>query len=321
MGDLERYIVEEWAEDYEDGRLNRREFLRRVALMAGGTAVALPVLRQLGVTATLEEVAAATAHAPVPHAGFAGSGRSTVAQASGVTVPPDDPSLEAGMVTFPMGTVTISAYVARPKLKGPVPGVVVIHENRGLLEHFKDVCRRLAKVGYVALAVDLASHEGGTAKYSDLAEVTAILGRTPPEQLVAMLNAGVGYLQGLPSVRKDRVGTVGFCFGGGMTWRLATSNASLRAAVPFYGPNPPLENVPKIKAAILALYGGEDTRIDAGIPAIREAMQRAGITFDIVVYPGANHAFFNDTGERYHEVSARDAWQRTLAWFEKYLKG
>lgn len=310
MGDLERYIVEEWAEDYEDGRLNRREFLRRVALMAGGTAVALPVLRQLGVTATLEEVAAATAHAPV-----------AVAQASGVTVPPNDPSLEAGMVTFPMGTVTISAYVARPKLKGPVPGVVVIHENRGLLEHFKDVCRRLAKVGYVALAVDLASHEGGTTKYSDLAEVTAILGRTPPEQLVAMLNAGVGYLQGLPSVRKDRVGAVGFCFGGGMTWRLATSNASLRAAVPFYGPNPPLENVPKIKAAILALYGGEDTRIDAGIPAIREAMQRAGITFDIVVYPGANHAFFNDTGERYHEVSARDAWQRTLAWFEKYLKG
>src|SRR5574341_1724020 len=280
MGDLERYIVEEWAEDYEDGRLNRREFLRRVALMAGGTAVALPVLRQLGVTATLEEVAAATVHAPVPQAG---SGRSVVAQASGVTVPPDDPSLEGGMVTFPVGTVTIVAYLARPKVKGPTPGIVVIHENRGLLEHFKDVCRRLAKLGYVALAVDLASHEGGTAKYTDLAQVTAILGRTPPEQLVAMLNAGVGYLQGLPSVRKDRVGAVGFCFGGGMTWRLATGNPSLRAAVPFYGPNPPLEDVPKIKAAILAIYGGEDTRIDAGIPAIREAMQRAGITFDIVV--------------------------------------
>lgn len=310
MGDLERYIVEEWAEDYEDGRLNRREFLRRVALMAGGTAVALPILRRLGVTATLEEVAAATTHTPV-----------SVAQASGVTVPPDDPSLEGGMVTFPMGAVTVSAYLARPNFRSPAPGVVVIHENRGLVEHFKDVCRRLAKLGYVALAVDLASHEGGTAKYSDLAQVTAILGRTPPEQLVAMLNAGVAYLQGLPSVRKDRVGAVGFCFGGGMTWRLATSNASLRAAVPFYGPNPPLEDVPKIKAAILAIYGGEDARITGGMPAIREAMQRAGVTFDIVVYPGANHAFFNDTGERYHEVSAKDAWQRTLAWFEKYLKG
>ena len=309
MGDLERYIVEEWAEDYRDGRLNRREFLRRVALMAGGTAVALPVLRQLGMGATLEEISAATAQTPV-----------VVAQAAGVTVPPDDPSLEGGMVTFPMGAVTVSAYLARPKFRGPAPGAVVIHENRGLLEHFKDVCRRLAKLGYVALTVDLASAEGGTAKYSDLAQVTAILGRTPPEQLVAMLNAGVAYLQGLPSVRKDRIGVVGFCFGGGMTWRLATSNSSVRAAVPFYGPNPPLEDVPKIRAAVLAIYGELDTRIDAGIPAIREAMQRAGITHEIVIYPGANHAFFNDTGDRYHETSAKDAWRRTVAWFERYLK-
>jgi len=310
MSDLERYIVEEWAEDYQDGRLNRREFLRRVALMAGGTAVALPVLRELGVTATLEEVAAATRQPPV-----------AAAPASGVTVPPDDPSLEGGMVTFPMGTATIFGYIARPKFRGAAPGVIVVHENRGLLEHFKDVCRRLAKVGYVALAVDLASLEGGTAKHADLAEVTAILGQTPPEQLVAMLNAGVAYLQGLPSVRRDRIGAMGFCFGGGMTWRLATSNASVRAAVPFYGPNPPLGDVPKIKAAILAIYGAEDTRITGGMPAIREAMQRAGITFEIIVYPGANHAFFNDTGPRYHEASATDAWQRTLAWFEKYLKG
>src|SRR3989441_5227674 len=309
MGDLERYIVEEGAEDYQDGRLNRREFLRRVALMAGGTAVALPVLRQLGVGATLEEISAATSQAPV-----------VVAQASGVTVPPDDPALEGGMVTFPMDTVTISAYLARTKFKGPVPGIIVIHENRGLLEHFKDVCRRLAKLGYVALAVDLASAEGGTAKYSDLAQVTAILGRTPPEQLVAMLNAGVTYLQGLPSVRRDRIGAVGFCFGGGMTWRLATSNSSVRAAVPFYGPNPPLEDVPKIKAAVLAIYGELDTRIDAGIPAIREAMQRAGITPRIRTYPRANHPFFHDTGDRYHETSAKDAWRRTVAWFERYLK-
>src|SRR2546430_526705 len=244
MGDLERYIVEEWAEDYEDGRLNRREFLRRVALMAGGTAVALPILSQLGVTATLQEVAAASTGTPVPQARPGGLGRTVVAQASGVTVPPDDPALEGGMVTFPMDTVTISAYLARSKFKGPVPGIIVIHENRGLLEHFKDVCRRLAKLGYVALAVDLASAEGGTAKYSDLAQVTAILGRTPPAQLVAMLNAGVTYLQGLPSVRRDRIGAVGFCFGGGMTWRLATSNPNLRAAVPFYGPNPPLEDLP-----------------------------------------------------------------------------
>jgi carboxymethylenebutenolidase len=309
MGDLERYIVEEWAEDFRDGRLNRRELLRHVALMAGGTLVAMPVLQRLGVAATPEEVAAAAAQPPV-----------AVAQAGGITVPPDDPSLEAGMVTFQMGTVTIFAYLARPKLTGPVPGIVVIHENRGLLEHFKDICRRLAKAGYAALAVDLASHEGGTAKYSDLAEVTAILGRTPPDQLVAILNAGVAHLQSVPRVRKDRIGAVGFCFGGGMTWRLATRNPAIRAAVPFYGPNPPLEDVPKIKAAVLAIYGELDTRIDAGIPAIREAMQRASITHEIVIYPGADHAFFNDTGQRYHDTSAKDAWKRTLAWFERYLK-
>src|SRR3989442_10559787 len=246
MGDLERYIVEEWAEDYEDGRLNRREFLRRVALMAGGTAVALPILSQLGVTATLQEVAAASAGTPVPQARPGGLGRTVVAQASGVTVPPDDPALEGGMVTFPMDTVTISAYLARSKFKGPVPGVIVIHENRGLLEHFKDVCRRLAKLGYAALAVDLASAEGGTAKYSDLAEFTAILGRTPPDQLVAMFNSGVTYLQGQPTVRKDRVGAVGFCFGGGVNSRLATHNPAIRAHVPSYGPHPPLDHVPPI---------------------------------------------------------------------------
>ncbi len=309
MGDLERYIVEEWAEDYRDGRLNRREFLRRIAIMAGGTAVALPVLGQLGVSATLEEVSAAAAQTPP-----------AVAQAQGITVPPDDPSIEGGMVTFPAGAVTVMGYLARPKFRGPVPGIIVVHENRGLLEHFKDICRRFAKVGYIGLAVDLASHEGGTAKYSDPAEVTAILGRTPPEQLVAMLSASVSYLQSLQTVRKDRIGVVGYCFGGGMTWRLATSNTAIRAAAPHYGPNPPLEDVPKTRAAILAIYGGEDARINAGIPDIRAAMERAHVTHEIAVYPGANHAFFNDTGARYHESSARNAWQRTVAWFDRYLK-
>lgn len=308
MSDLQQYIVEEWAEDYRDGRLNRREFLRRISLMAGGTTLAVPLLQRLGISTTLEEVAASS------KAGL------QVAQAQGVTVPADDPALEAGMVTFPSGTVTVHAYVARPKGGGPVPGVVVIHENRGLLEHFKDVGRRLAKLGYAALAPDLASHEGGTARFADSAQVTTILGRTSPEQLVAMLNASVSYLQGRPGVRRDRIGVMGFCFGGGMTWRLATANAELRAAVPYYGPNPPLEDVPKIRAAVLAIYGERDSRINAGIPAVKEAMQKAGIVHDIVVYPNADHAFFNDTGTRYSEQAAKVAWQRTLQWFERHLK-
>ena len=309
MSDLQRYIVEEWAEDFRAGRLARREFLRRTVLMAGGAALAVPILHSLGVTATPDEVAAAAA-GPAP----------SVAQGGGVTVPPDDPALSAEMITYTSEGTPIFAYLSRPRGTGPFPAVVVIHENRGLLEHFKDVCRRLSKLGYVALAPDLASGEGGTARFSDPAEVTAVLGRTPAARMVEMLNAGVRYLQGLPIVRRDRIGVMGFCFGGGMTWRLATQNADLRAAVPFYGPNPPLEDVPKIKAAVLAIYGERDTRINAGIPAVREAMQRAGVVHEIVIYPDADHAFFNDTGARYNAAAARAAWERTTAWFQRYLR-
>ncbi|HXF82234.1 MAG TPA: dienelactone hydrolase family protein [bacterium] len=309
MSDLQRYIVEEWAEEFRAGRLPRRELLRRSALMAGSVTLALPLLHSLGVAASAEEVASA-ARGPAP----------TIAQASGVTVPPDDPALFAEMVSYASGATPVIAYLARPRGAGPFPAVVVIHENRGLLEHFKDVSRRLAKLGYVALAVDLASAEGGTAKFADPAEVTAVLGRTPPERMVEMLNAGLRYLQGLPIVQGDRLGAMGFCFGGGMTWRLATANPTLRAAVPFYGPNPPLADVPRIRAAVLAIYGERDTRINAGIPAMREALQRAGVTHEIVVYPDADHAFFNDTGPRYQATAARAAWQRTTAWFERYLR-
>ena len=312
MSDLQRYILEEWAEEYEEGRLNRRELLRRTVLMAGGTALAVPVLQSLGVTASLEEVSAASGD-PAPR----------VAQASGITVPANDPALEsAGMVSFASGGVTVHAYLSRPKGAGPFPAVVVIHENRGLLEHFKDVTRRLAKLSYVALAVDLASTEGGTDRFtSDLAQVTAILGRTPPERMVEFLNAAVRYLQAQRFVRGNRIGVTGYCFGGGMTWRLATANADLRAAVPYYGANPPIEDVAKIKAAVLAIYGGQDERINAGIPAVRDAMQKAGVTHEIVIYPGADHAFFNDTGPRYNASAARGAWDRTVGWFGKYLKG
>lgn len=309
MSDLQRYIIEEWAEDYHDGRLNRREFLRRTALMAGGAALAIPMLHSLGVTASADEVAQA-----------ASSGPSRVAQTAGVAVPEDDPAINAGMATYASGGVTVFAYQARPRRGAPSPGVVVVHENRGLLEHFKDVCRRLAKAGYVAIAPDLASHQGGTARYNDSAQVTAILGQTPAEQMVEMLNSGVRYLQGQALVRRNRLGAMGYCFGGGMTWRLATRNPDVKAAAPYYGANPPLQDVPKIKAAVLAIYGEQDSRINAGIPAIREAMQKAGVVHEIVIYPNADHAFFNDTGTRYQAEAAKAAWIRTLAWFERYLK-
>jgi carboxymethylenebutenolidase len=306
--DLGRYILEEWEEEYRHGRVSRREFLRRIAVYAGSAALGVPVLAGLGYDVSGDEVAlAATSAPPLP------------SPAAAPLVPPDDPDLEAAMVSFPLGGTTVLGYLATPRGATRSPGILVVHENRGLTDHFTDVPRRFAKVGYAALVVDLASPAGGTETFADPAEVTAFLGRTPPDQLVAMLNAGVQYLAGLPAVRPGRVGTVGFCFGGGLVWRLITQNAALRAAVPFYGPNPPLDDVPKIRAAVLAVYGALDGRIDAGIPAIREALEKAGVVHDIVVYPGAGHAFFNDTGPNYNDTAARDAWARALGWFGRYL--
>ena len=309
MSDMEQYVVEEWAEDYRAGRLGRREFLRRMTIMAGGAALAIPLLSALGLAASPAELDAAAAAPPM-----------VAAAAPEVTVPPDDPSLTAGMITFPVGSVQGIAYLARPRASGQHPAVLVIHENRGLLEHFKDISRRFAKAGFVGMAVDLVSHEGGTERFSDSAQVSTILAQAAPERHVETMNAAGRHLQGLTSVRRDRVGAMGFCFGGGMVWRLAAANADLRAAAPFYGSNPPMADVAKIKAAVLAVYGELDTRLNASIPAMREALQRANVVNEIVIYPGADHAFFNDTTDRYVQTAAQQAWTRVMAWFDRYLK-
>ena len=308
MTDLERYILDEWTDDYHSGRLARREFLRRVTVFSGGVAAGFAVLVGRGFAASPAEVAEA-ASSPAP----------LRAQAPAVTVPPDDPAIDAKMVSFPLGSTAIQAYLALPRNKPKASGVIVVHENRGLLAHFKDVCRRLAKAGYAGLAIDLVSPQGGTEKFTDSAEVSTYLSRTPPARHVEILNAGMGYLQGLPAVRGDRVGTMGFCFGGGMVWRFATQNPDLRAAVPFYGPNPPLEDVAKIRAAVLAFYGSLDTFVNPGIPAMKAALEKAGVVFEMRVYDGANHAFFNDTGAVYNAAAAKDAWARTVAWFGRWL--
>ncbi len=306
--ELGRYVLGEWAEDYREGRLDRREFLRRVVALAGSQAGALALLASLGERVAAHELQDLQAQTPPPQRG------------AGTTVPPDDPALQVSSVQFPGASTQVLGYLVQPRGRPQAPGLVVVHENRGLVEHIKDVARRLAKVGYVALAVDLASHEGGTDRFDDPAQVTAVLGRTPVDRLVGMLVAAVDYLRAQPSVRADRLGAVGWCFGGGMVWRLVTRSPQVRAAVPFYGPNPPLEDVPRIRAAVLAIYGERDERINQGIPALREALQRAGVVHEIVVYPGADHAFFNDTGARYHPEAARAAWERALDWFRRYLE-
>ena len=222
------------------------------------------------------------------------------------------------MVEYDSKTFKIAAYLAKPKGNGPFPIILVCHENRGLLEHIKDMARRFAKVGYVALAVDLLSRDGGTEKVG--ANIPGVLGNAPPVQFVEDFQAGLKYMQAQTFVAKDKVGMVGYCFGGGITWRCATQMPELKAAVPYYGPNPPLEDIPNVKAAILAMYGGNDTRINAGIPAVEDALKKANKTFEKMIYDGANHAFNNDTGASYNEKAAKDAWAKMLAWFDKYVK-
>ena len=347
MNDFQRYLAEEFAEDYQEGRISRREALKLIASVTGSVVVAGSILAacapvetptEAGIipttgagtspTATEAQATAAQAAAASPTAEPPVSASATPEEQAGTsqtpqvsgTVSADDPAVSAGPVEFPGADgATLLGYQARPQGDGLFPVVLVCHENRGLTPHIQDVTRRLAKAGYAALAVDLLSRQGGVSKFSS-DDVPGALGQTPPEQFVQDFLSGWNYLKTQNFAQPERVGMVGFCFGGGVTWRMAVGMPELRAAVPFYGPHPPVEDVPKIQAAVLAIYGGNDTRINSGIPVIEEAMQANQKTYEKVIYEGADHAFHNDTSPRYHPEAARDAWGRTLAWFEQYLK-
>jgi carboxymethylenebutenolidase len=337
MNYFQKYLVEEFAEDYQEGHLTRRDALKLIGAVTGSLALASSILAACSPPPETP-VSVATSAATITATPTENSATDTLiseatdaptdaptAEASptsqSVNVSPDDPTIQADEVQFPSQEAMVQAYLARPASARPDPVVLVCHENRGLTDHIRDVARRLAKAGYVALAVDLLSKQGGTAKVTDPAQIPAALSAASPDELAGYYLSGIKYLQGLPFVQRDRLGMVGFCFGGGMTWLTATKAADLKAAVPFYGPNPPLEGVPNIKAAVLAIYGENDARINAGIPAIEEAMKKNAKTFEKLIYPGAGHAFHNDTGRAYNPQAAEDAWKRTLEWFARYVKG
>ena len=343
LNDMQRYLVEEFVEEYKEGRMSRRDLLKRVLGITGGVASAATLLLAFGCQpeqprATPSSPAPGTqAPAAAPTTGPTGTpapaprpaGTGTPAPGTpapqptpaggrvNVPVPPDDPAITAADITFPGDGASLMGYLAQPKTGAPFAAVMVCHENRGLVEHIRDVTRRLAKAGFAALAVDLLSREGGTAKV-DPAQVPGKLSANP-EQGVADFQAAFRYLNDQPFIRKGAIGMVGFCYGGGITWRTAVALPELKAAVPYYGPAPAEGDVAKIQAAVLAIYGGNDQRITSTQPTMEAAMKRAGKTFESVVYPGAGHAFSNDTGANYNEQAANDAWQKTLAWFRKYL--
>lgn len=348
MNYFQRYLAEEFAEDYQDGRISRRKALKLIASVTGSMVLANsflaacvpnPVEKTPGAaspavasettrpapSATLfptpsqapAQIATSPAATQTP-GGLTPAGV-TPAASRNATVSPDDPAVQAGDVQFKgKDGTTLIGYLARPKQGTFLPVVLVCHENRGLTDYIRDVTRRLAKAGYVGLAVDLLSRQGGTDKLGSDA-VPGALGNINPDQFVQDFISGWEYLKGQSFAQAARVGMVGFCFGGGVTWSVATKMPELRAAVPFYGPQPPVADVPNIQAAVLAFYGALDTRIDAGIPAIEEAMKKNNKTFEKMIYPNADYAFHNDTGPRYNPEAASDAWSRTLQWFGKYL--
>jgi carboxymethylenebutenolidase len=308
----ESYLVHEFVEDYVDGYMSRRDMMRRVLHIVGSVAATATILTQLGV-----KTASAQEGTPTPRPTPTGP-------RSSVSVAEDDPRITATDITFPgLDGAEIMAYQAMPSsADGPFPVVLVCHENRGLTEHIRDVTRRWASQGYLAAAVDLLSREGGTDAIADPAEIPAILSEeaTLPRH-VDDFKAAAAYYGTQADADAARLGMNGFCFGGGITWRCATQMPELKGAAPYYGPHPPLEDVPNIRAAVLGVYSDDpDDGASEGLPELIAALEEAGVTFQINLYPDTQHAFHNDTGPRWNEAQALQAWNDTLAWFEQYVK-
>ena len=325
LNQFQRYLVHEFVDDYKDGVMSRRDMMARVLKITGSAAAAATTLTALGVKA-------ADANQPV-----ALVQQGTPTARSPLSVPEDDPAVTGTEIEFQGEGAMIRAYEARPAsgkaspvagtpepaatpaASGGLPLVLVCHENRGLQEHIRDVARRLATQGYVAVAVDLLSREGGTAA-NQPDDIPAILSEADPARHVGDFQAALAHYANDSSVDPARTGMIGFCFGGGITWRTATRTPELKAAVPFYGPPPPLEDVSNIRAAVLGIYAEDpEDFANEGRDELEQALTEAGITFEIKVYPGTEHAFHNDTGPRYNQEQALQAWGDTLAWLGEYV--
>jgi len=309
----QEYLVSEFVENYEDGLMRRRDLLERVLRITGSTAAAAGALLFLGVRPARTDPLASGTFAPPQQTG----------PSSPLSVAATDPAVQGADMSFPSNDgATILAYLARPSVPGRYAAVMIAHENQGLHEHFKDVARRFAKAGYVAIAVDLLSRRGGTAAVPENERGAGISGPGAAEQHVADFQAAMRFLRQQPFVDGSRIGMIGFCFGGGVTWNVAIKEPTLRAAAPYYG-NPAFrDELTNIRAAVLGVYGGADERTTSGGLSLEPDLQAARKTYRLNVYPGAPHGFFNDTRPNtYHEEASLAAWGDTLAWFATYLRG
>ncbi|MHA4895309.1 dienelactone hydrolase family protein [Pedobacter sp. PWIIR3] len=273
-------------DDYTHSNLSRKEFMKRLAILTGSTALALTLL-------------------PLLENNYASAAIFS------------DDSIVTEDITYPGADGDIKAVLAMPKDKMKLGAVLVIHENRGLNPHIIDVTKRVAAAGFLALGVDALSPFGGTPKDEDKGR--ELIGKLDPERNLQ------NYLNGLQFLRthkygNGKVGCVGFCWGGGMANKLAVNDPKLQAAVAYYGAQPKVEEVSKIKASVMMHYGGLDDRINAGIPAYEQALKEHHIDYKIFIYDNVNHAFNNDTSPtRYNEAAAKLAWERTVGLFKKVL--
>jgi carboxymethylenebutenolidase len=230
----------------------------------------------------------------------------------------DTPGLITETIRYAGVSGPMIAYMARPTGKKRHPAVIVIHENRGLQPHIKDVARRIALEGFVALAPDALSPLGGTPEKPE--DAIPMFQKLDYETTKQDFTAAVNYLKTNP-LTSGKVGCTGFCWGGAMTNHVAVNAPDLDAAVPYYGSQPKAEDVPKIKAPLLLHYAGNDERINKGIPEFEAALKRSKTDYQLFKYEGAQHAFNNDTNpERYNKAAAELAWGRTIAFFKKKLK-
>jgi carboxymethylenebutenolidase len=303
MTEMQKYLAEEVAEDLADGIITRREALQRLGLMGVTGASATALLGAFAGPAAAK--GGDDGHGHGHGDGGGGGGRST-----------EWGPVATREITFagPEGTLMAAwAPAARPH-----GGVLVIHENRGLNAHIREVAGRFAASGWSALALDLLSRRGGTGAFATEAEVTAALNElaATPEVFDADMKAAVTELSRRMGRRAD-LGAIGFCFGGGMIWRLlASREPRLTAAAPFYGPFPSGGSLKGNRAAVLAVYGGLDSRVNETRPAAQAALEAARLKHEILTFTEADHAFFNHTNAaRFNAPAAAEAWRRVIAWF------
>lgn len=275
---------------YAHGRITKREFLDKAGKFAVGGMTAAAILASMSPDYALAQQVSFT-----------------------------DPDIEAEYITYPSpnGHGEVRGYLVRPAgATGPLPGVVVVHENRGLNPYIEDVARRLGKAGYVALAPDGLTSVGG---YPGNDEKGRELQRqVDPTKLMNDFFAAIEYLIASDQTT-DKVGITGFCYGGGVSNAAAVAYPELAAAVPFYGRQAPVADVPSINAPLLLQFAEHDDNVNAGWPAYEAALKENGKVYEAHIYPGTNHGFHNDSTPRYDEAAAKLAWDRTLEWFGRYL--